>query len=58
MGREKYAVRLTSEERGQLERLIRAGRISARITARAGPHSAEDRRGVECARVAQALDVS
>ena len=57
MVREKYAVRLTSEERDQLERLIRAGRISARITARARI-LLKTGEGWNAPRVAQALDVS
>ena len=35
MVREKFAVRLTSEERDQLEHMVRAGRSPARVTTRA-----------------------
>ena len=35
MVRERFPVRLTPEERDQLEHLVRAGRSSARVTARA-----------------------
>ena len=33
--REKFAVRLTPEERDQLENMVRAGRSSTRVTTRA-----------------------
>ena len=35
MVREKFAVRLTPEQRDQLERMVRAGKSSARVTTRA-----------------------
>ena len=35
MVREKFAVRLTSEERDQLEHMVRAGKSPARVTTRA-----------------------
>ena len=35
MVRDKYAVRLTPEQREELRRLIRVGKSSARVTARA-----------------------
>ena len=35
MVREKFGVRLTSEQRNQLEHLVRAGKSSARVTTRA-----------------------
>lgn len=57
MVREKYAVRLTAEERNQLEHLVRAGKGSARITARARILLKTDE-GWTAPRVAQALDVS
>ena len=57
MVREKYIVRLTPEERNRLERLVRAGRSSARITARARILLKTDE-GWTAPRVAQALDVS
>ena len=57
MVREKYAVRLTPEERNQLEHLVRAGRSSARITARARILLKTDQ-GWTAPRVAQALDVA
>ena len=57
MVREKYAVRLTPEERNRLEHLVRAGKSSARITARARILLKTDE-GWTAPRVAQALDVS
>lgn len=57
MVREKYAVRLTPEERNQLEHLVRAGKSSARITARARI-LLKTGEGWTAPRVAQALDVS
>ena len=57
MVREKYGVRLTQEERDRLEHLIRAGKSSARITARARILLKTDE-GWPAPRVAQALDVS
>ena len=35
MVREKYGVRLTPEQRNQLEHLVRAGKSAARVTTRA-----------------------
>ena len=35
MAREKYGVRLTPEQRNQLEHLVRAGENTARVTTRA-----------------------
>ena len=35
MVREKYGVRLTPEQRNQLEHLVRAGKSTARVTTRA-----------------------
>ena len=57
MVREKYAVRLTLEERNQLDRLVRGGKSSARITARARILLKTDE-GWTAPRVAQALDVA
>ena len=57
MVREKYAVRLTPEECNRLEHLFRAGKSSARITARARILLKTDE-GWTAPRVAQALDVS
>jgi len=57
MVREKYAVRLTPEERNRLEHLVRAGKSSARITARARILLKTDE-GWTAPRVAQALDVA
>ena len=61
MVREKYLVRLTQEERNQLEHMVRAGKGSARITTRARILLKTDEGwsvpGL-VARVAQALDVS
>ena len=57
MVREKYGVRLTPEERNRLEHLVRAGKSSARITARARILLKTDQ-GWTAPRVAQALDVS
>ena len=56
MGREKFAVRLTREERDQLERMIRAGKSSARVTTRART-LLKTGEGWPAPRVAQALDV-
>ena len=57
MVREKFAVWLTPEERDQLEHMVRAGRSSARVTARARIllKTAE---GWSAPKVAQALVVS
>ena len=57
MVREKYAVRLTLEERNQLEHMVRAGRSSARVTTRARILLKTDE-GWSAPRVAQALDVA
>ena len=57
MVREKFAVRLTSEERDKLERMVRAGKSSARVTARARILLKTDE-GWTAPQVAQALDVS
>ena len=57
MVREKYGVRLTPEERNQLEHVVRAGKSSARITARARI-LLKTGEGWTAPRVAQALDVS
>ena len=57
MVREKFAVRLTSEEREQLEHMVRAGKGSARVTTRARILLKTDE-GWSAPRVAQALDVS
>ena len=55
--REKFAVRLTPEERDQLEHLVRAGKGSARVTTRARILLKTDE-GWSAPRVSQALDVS
>ena len=57
MVREKFAVRLTPEERDQLEHMVRAGKSSARATTRAGVLLKTDE-GWSASRVAQALDVA
>ena len=57
MVREKYLVRLTQEERNQLEHMVRAGKGSARVTTRARILLKTDE-GWSAPRVAQALDVS
>ena len=57
MVREKYRVRLTLEERDQLEHMVRAGRSSARVTTRARILLKTDE-GWSASRVAQALDVA
>ena len=56
MVREKFAVRLTPEERDQLEHMVRAGKGSARISTRARILLKTDE-GWSAPRVAQALDV-
>ena len=56
MVREKFAVRLTPEERDQLEHMVRAGKSSARVTARARILLKTDE-GWSAPRVAQALNV-
>ncbi len=57
MVREKFAVRLTPEERDQLEHMVRAGKSPARVTTRARILLKTDE-GWSASRVAQALDVS
>ena len=57
MVREKFAVRLTPEQRGQLEHMVRAGKSSARVTTRARVLLKADE-GWTAPKVAQALDVS
>ena len=57
MVRQKYLVRLTQEERSQLEHMARAGKGSARVINRARILLKTDE-GWPAPRVAQALDVS
>ncbi len=57
MVREKFAVRLTPEERDQLEHLVRAGKSPAQVTTRARI-LLKTGEGWSASRVAQALDVS
>ncbi len=57
MVREKFAVRLTPEERDQLEHMVRAGKSSARVATR-GRILLKTDEGWSAPRVAQALDVS
>ena len=57
MVREKYGVRLTAEERKQLEHLVRAGRGSARVATRARILLKTDE-GWSAPSVSQALDVA
>ena len=57
MAREKYAVRLTPEEREQLEHLVRAGRGSARVATRARI-LLKTGEGWSAPNVSQALDVA
>ena len=57
MVREKFAVRLTPEERDQLEHTVRAGRSPARVTTRARILLKTDE-GWSAPKVAQALDVA
>ena len=56
MVREKYGVRLTAEQRDQLEHLVRAGKSTARVVTRARILLKTDQ-GWPAAQVAQALDV-
>ena len=56
MVREKYGVRLTPEQRNQLEHLVRAGKSTARVTTRARILLKTDA-GWSAPRVAQALEV-
>ena len=57
MVREKFAARLTLEERNQLEHMVRAGKSSARVTTRARI-LLKTGEGWSAPKVAQALDVS
>ena len=57
MVRETFAVRLTLEERNQLEHMVRAGKSSARVTTRARILLKTDE-GWPAPKVAQALDVA
>ena len=57
MVREKFAVRLTPEERGQLEHMVRAGKSSARVTTRARI-LLKTGEGWPAPKAAQALDVA
>ena len=57
MVREIFGVRLTPEQRNQLEHLVRAGKDTARVTTRARILLKTDA-GWPAPRVAQALDVS
>ena len=56
MVREKYGVRLTPEQRNQLDHLVRAGKSTARVTTRARILLKTDA-GWSAPQVAQALDV-
>ena len=57
MVREKFAVRLTPEERDRLEHLVRAGRSPARVATRARI-LLKTSEGWSAPKVAQALDVA
>ena len=57
MVREKYVVRLTAEEREQLEHMVRAGKGSARVATRARILLKTDE-DWSAAKVSQALDVA
>ena len=57
MVREKFAVRLTAEERNRLERTVRAGKDSAKVISRARI-LLKTGEGWPASRVAQVLDVS
>ena len=57
MVREKYGVRLTPEQRNQLEHLVRAGKSAAQVTTRARILLKTDA-GWSAPQVAQALDVA
>ena len=57
MVREKYGVRLTPEQRNQLQRLVRAGKGAARVTIRARILLKTDA-GWSAPQVAEALDVA
>ena len=54
---EKYAVRLSLEDRAQLERLIRSGQYSALVVNRA-PIQIKTDEGWSASQVAEALDTS
>ena len=56
MVRDKYAVRLATEQREELQHLIRVGKSSVRVTARARILLKTDQ-GWPAPQVAQALDV-
>ena len=57
MVREKFAVKLTAEERDRLEHLVRAGRSPARVATRARI-LLKTSEGWSAPKVAQALDVA
>ena len=57
MVRERFAVRLTPEERDRLEHLVRAGRSPARVATRARI-LLKTNEGWSAPKVAQALDVA
>ena len=57
MVREKYGVRLTAEQRNQLQHLVRAGKGTARVTVRARI-LLKTEEGWSAPQVAQALDVA
>ena len=57
MVREKYGVRLTAEQRNQLQHLVRAGKGTARVTVRARILLKTDE-GWSAPQMAQALDVA
>ena len=57
MVRDKYAVRMVPEQREELQNLIRVGKSSARVTARARILLKSDD-GWAAPRVAEALDVA
>ena len=57
MVRDKYAVRLVTEQREELQRLIRVGKHPARVTARARVLLKSDD-GWPAPQVAEALDVA
>ena len=57
MDRDKYAVRLATEQREELQHLIRVGKSSARVTARARILLKSDD-GWASPQVAEALDVA
>ena len=57
MVRDKYAVRLAQEQREELQRLVRVGKNSARVTAR-GRILLKSDGGWAAPQVAEALDVA